>query len=240
MSFSLHSNSFLLLSHRSPSTPKHFFLSPIVLRPLMTTAGKGDLSLATTLPYFFFCFRSVASSSYCCSYGAALWGVGCGVVFGVVSVMDICGSFWRLLGEVSGVASCSCCCGLLVGLFFLDGLGMFLSFLEAGGFMLDACLYGCRLKFFGPCKGWDDGAAEARGLFAANFKRDEGMNLLKGKQALQRLTETAEKAKMELSSLTQTNISLPFITATTDGPKHIETTITRAKFEELCSDLLDR
>ncbi|KAK9143278.1 hypothetical protein Syun_012678 [Stephania yunnanensis] len=49
-----------------------------------------------------------------------------------------------------------------------------------------------------------------------------------------------EKAKMDLSSLTQTNISLPFITATADGPKHIETTITRAKFEELCSDLLDR
>ncbi|KAK9128063.1 hypothetical protein Syun_016860 [Stephania yunnanensis] len=71
-------------------------------------------------------------------------------------------------------------------------------------------------------------------------KRDDGIDLLKDKQALQRLTETAEKAKMDLSSLTQTNISLPFITATADGPKHIETTITRAKFEELCSDLLDR
>ncbi|KAK9150939.1 hypothetical protein Syun_009248 [Stephania yunnanensis] len=66
-------------------------------------------------------------------------------------------------------------------------------------------------------------------------KRDDGIDLLKDKQALQRLTETAEKAKMDLSSLTQTNISLPFITATADGPKHIETTITRAKFEELCS-----
>ncbi|KAJ6715533.1 HEAT SHOCK PROTEIN 70KDA [Salix viminalis] len=75
---------------------------------------------------------------------------------------------------------------------------------------------------------------------AGNFKRDEGIDLLKDKQALQRLTETAEKAKMELSSLTQTNISLPFITATADGPKHIETTLTRAKFEELCSDLIDR
>uniref|UniRef100_A0A803N473 Uncharacterized protein n=1 Tax=Chenopodium quinoa TaxID=63459 RepID=A0A803N473_CHEQI len=75
---------------------------------------------------------------------------------------------------------------------------------------------------------------------AGNFKRDEGIDLLKDKQALQRLTETAEKAKMELSSLTQANISLPFITATADGPKHIETTLTRAKFEELCSDLLDR
>ncbi|KAL0006797.1 hypothetical protein SO802_008299 [Lithocarpus litseifolius] len=57
--------------------------------------------------------------------------------------------------------------------------------------------------------------------------------------ALQRLTETAEKAKMELSSLTQTSISLPFITATADGPKHIDTTLTRVKFEEFCSDLLD-
>jgi molecular chaperone DnaK (HSP70) len=54
------------------------------------------------------------------------------------------------------------------------------------------------------------------------------------------LTETAEKAKMELSSLSQASISLPFITATADGPKHIDTTLTRAKFEELCSDLLDR
>ena len=59
-------------------------------------------------------------------------------------------------------------------------------------------------------------------------------------QALQRLTEAAEKAKMELSSLTQTSISLPFITATADGPKHIEQNITRAKFEDMCSDLLDR
>ncbi|PHT41555.1 hypothetical protein CQW23_20409, partial [Capsicum baccatum] len=67
-----------------------------------------------------------------------------------------------------------------------------------------------------------------------------GDGVFEDKQALQRLTETAEKAKMELSSLTQTNISLPFITATADGPKHIETTITRGKFEELCSDLLDR
>ncbi|KAM4082469.1 hypothetical protein ACJW30_11G176400 [Castanea mollissima] len=59
-------------------------------------------------------------------------------------------------------------------------------------------------------------------------------------QALQRLTETAEKAEMELSSLTQTSISFPFIAVTVDGPKHIDTTLTRVKFEELCSDLLDR
>ncbi|KAK8933652.1 hypothetical protein KSP39_PZI015668 [Platanthera zijinensis] len=88
--------------------------------------------------------------------------------------------------------------------------------------------------------GGDDFDKRVVDWLAASFKRDEGIDLLKDKQALQRLTETAEKAKMELSTLTQTNISLPFITATADGPKHIETTITRAKFEELCSDLLDR
>ncbi|XP_073000283.1 stromal 70 kDa heat shock-related protein, chloroplastic-like [Typha latifolia] len=88
--------------------------------------------------------------------------------------------------------------------------------------------------------GGDDFDKRIVDWLAASFKRDEGIDLLKDKQALQRLTETAEKAKMELSSLTQANISLPFITATADGPKHIETTLTRAKFEELCSDLLDR
>ncbi|TKY45392.1 Stromal 70 kDa heat shock-related protein [Spatholobus suberectus] len=75
---------------------------------------------------------------------------------------------------------------------------------------------------------------------ASNFKRDEGIDLLKDRQGLQRLTKTAGKAKMELSSLTQTNINLPFITAITDGSKHIETTLTRAEFEEFCSNLLDR
>ncbi|KAF5197430.1 Chaperone protein dnak, partial [Thalictrum thalictroides] len=75
---------------------------------------------------------------------------------------------------------------------------------------------------------------------ALSFKRDEGIDLWKDTQALQRLFEAAEKAKMELSSLTQANISLPFITSTADGPKHIETTLTRAEFEELCSDLFDR
>ncbi|KAK8558227.1 hypothetical protein V6N13_038700 [Hibiscus sabdariffa] len=88
--------------------------------------------------------------------------------------------------------------------------------------------------------GGDDFDKRVVDWLAENFKRDEGIDLLKDKQALQRLTETAEKAKMELSSLTQANISLPFITATADGPKHIETTLTRVKFEELCSDLLDR
>uniref|UniRef100_A0A0A0K6G7 Heat shock 70 kDa protein, mitochondrial n=1 Tax=Cucumis sativus TaxID=3659 RepID=A0A0A0K6G7_CUCSA len=77
--------------------------------------------------------------------------------------------------------------------------------------------------------GGDDFDKRIVDWLAESFKRDEGIDLLKDKQALQRLTETAEKAKIELSSLTQTNISLPFITATNDGPKHIDTTLTRVK-----------
>eukprot|EP00270_Netrium_digitus_P001842 TRINITY_DN1204_c0_g2_i2.p1 TRINITY_DN1204_c0_g2~~TRINITY_DN1204_c0_g2_i2.p1 ORF type:complete len:627 (-),score=246.24 TRINITY_DN1204_c0_g2_i2:165-1991(-) len=88
--------------------------------------------------------------------------------------------------------------------------------------------------------GGDDFDKRIVDWLAENFRKDEGVDLLKDKQALQRLTEAAEKAKMELSTLTQTSISLPFITATAEGPKHIDSTLTRAKFEELCSDLLDR
>ena len=72
------------------------------------------------------------------------------------------------------------------------------------------------------------------------FEKAEGINLKNDSQALQRLTEAAEKAKIELSTLTESSISLPFITATETGPKHIETSITRAFFEELCSDLISR
>jgi L1 cell adhesion molecule like protein len=60
------------------------------------------------------------------------------------------------------------------------------------------------------------------------------------RQALQRLTEAAEKAKIELSALPQTSLNLPFITATADGPKHIDTTLSKAQFEQLCGDLLTR
>lgn len=88
--------------------------------------------------------------------------------------------------------------------------------------------------------GGDDFDKRIVDWLAETFRKEEGIELLKDKQALQRLTEAAEKAKIELSTLTQTNMSLPFITATADGPKHIDTTLTRAKFEELCSDLLDR
>jgi len=72
------------------------------------------------------------------------------------------------------------------------------------------------------------------------FRRDQGIDLSKDKQAMQRLTEGAEKAKIELSSVVQTTINLPFITADQEGPKHLDYTLTRAKFEELTSDLTDR
>ncbi len=75
---------------------------------------------------------------------------------------------------------------------------------------------------------------------ADNFKANEGIDLRQDKQALQRLTEAAEKAKIELSSATQAEINLPFITATPEGPKHLDLTLTRAKFEELASKLIDR
>ncbi|MEH2411827.1 molecular chaperone DnaK [Nostoc sp.] len=88
--------------------------------------------------------------------------------------------------------------------------------------------------------GGDDFDKKIVDFLAEKFKKAEGIDLRKDKQALQRLTEAAEKAKIELSSVTQTEINLPFITATQDGPKHLDTTLTRAQFEELCSDLIDR
>lgn len=88
--------------------------------------------------------------------------------------------------------------------------------------------------------GGDDFDKKIVDFLAEKFKKDEGIDLRKDKQALQRLTEAAEKAKIELSSVSQAEINLPFITATQDGPKHLDTTLTRATFEELCSDLIDR
>ncbi|WP_269623910.1 molecular chaperone DnaK [Prochlorococcus marinus] len=75
---------------------------------------------------------------------------------------------------------------------------------------------------------------------ASTFKSNEGIDLRQDKQALQRLTEAAEKAKIELSNATQSEINLPFITATPEGPKHLDLTLTRGKFEELASNLIDR
>nr|YP_009497244.1 heat shock protein 70 [Discostella pseudostelligera]AWT39957.1 heat shock protein 70 [Discostella pseudostelligera] len=73
-----------------------------------------------------------------------------------------------------------------------------------------------------------------------DFQAKEGTNLMKDIQALQRLTEAAEKAKMELSNVEKTTINLPFITADKTGPKHIQQDLTREKFEILCKDLIDR
>ncbi|GAX42404.1 chaperone protein DnaK [Tolypothrix sp. NIES-4075] len=88
--------------------------------------------------------------------------------------------------------------------------------------------------------GGDDFDKKIVDYLADQFKKDEGVELRKDRQALQRLTEAAEKAKIELSSVSQAEINLPFITATQDGPKHLDMTLTRGKFEELCSDLIDR
>ena len=88
--------------------------------------------------------------------------------------------------------------------------------------------------------GGDDFDKKIVDYMAEEFRKAEGIDLRKDKQALQRLTEAAEKAKIELSNVTQSDINLPFITATQDGPKHLELTLTRAKFEELAADLIDR
>ncbi|MBW4646812.1 MAG: molecular chaperone DnaK [Goleter apudmare HA4340-LM2] len=88
--------------------------------------------------------------------------------------------------------------------------------------------------------GGDDFDKKIVDWLANEFQRHQGIDLRKDKQALQRLSEAAEKAKIELSSTTQTNINLPFITATQEGPKHLDMTLTRGKFEEMVADLLDR
>lgn len=75
---------------------------------------------------------------------------------------------------------------------------------------------------------------------AQEFQRDQGIDLRKDRQALQRLIEAAEKAKIELSSAVETTISLPFVTADATGPKHLEMKLTRAKFEQLTADLVER
>ena len=74
----------------------------------------------------------------------------------------------------------------------------------------------------------------------AEFQKSDGLDLRKDKMALQRLRDAAEKAKIELSSVTSTNINLPYITADATGTKHLDMTLTRAKFNELCSDLIEQ
>ncbi len=88
--------------------------------------------------------------------------------------------------------------------------------------------------------GGDDFDKRIVDWLAEEFKRDHGIDLLQDPQALQRLTEAAEKAKCELSTTMETHISLPFITADASGPKHLEANLTRAKFESLTADLVER
>jgi molecular chaperone DnaK len=88
--------------------------------------------------------------------------------------------------------------------------------------------------------GGDDWDQRIVDFVADEFKKSDGIDLRNDRQALQRLREASEKAKIELSSVVQTSISLPFITATQEGPKHLDVTLTRAKFEELTQDLAER
>ncbi|WP_418790698.1 molecular chaperone DnaK [Phosphitispora sp. TUW77] len=88
--------------------------------------------------------------------------------------------------------------------------------------------------------GGDDFDDRVMGWMVSEFKKESGIDLSNDKMAMQRLKEAAEKAKIELSGVTSTNINLPFITADQSGPKHLDLTLTRAKFEELIADLIEK
>ena len=88
--------------------------------------------------------------------------------------------------------------------------------------------------------GGDDFDKKIMDWMVAEFQKENGIDLSKDKMAAQRLIEAAEKAKIELSSMSQTSINLPFITADASGPKHLDLTLTRAKFDELTADLVER
>jgi molecular chaperone DnaK len=88
--------------------------------------------------------------------------------------------------------------------------------------------------------GGDDYDQRVVQFVADEFQREQGIDLRKDRQALQRLLEAAEKAKIELSSVVQTELNLPFITADQNGPKHLSVTLTRAKFEEITNDITER
>jgi molecular chaperone DnaK len=88
--------------------------------------------------------------------------------------------------------------------------------------------------------GGDDFDQRIINWLADDFKREQGLDLRQDRQALQRLKEAAEKAKIELSSTMQAEINLPYITADASGPKHLVTTLTRSKFEQLTADLIEK
>ncbi|CAM9092516.1 unnamed protein product [Sphacelaria rigidula] len=123
----------------------------------------------------------------------------------------------------------------VVLIFDLGGGTFDVSLLEVGDGVFEV------LSTSGDTKlGGDDFDKKIVEYILDNFQRKENIDLTLDPQALQRLTEAAEKAKVELSNLSETTINLPFITAGQDGPKHIEEVLTRAKFESLCEDLIER
>ena len=122
-----------------------------------------------------------------------------------------------------------------IAVFDLGGGTFDISILEFGGGVFEV------LSTNGDTHlGGDDFDQKVTDYMLAEFKKAEGVDLSNDKMALQRLKEAAEKAKKELSSATTTNINLPFITATAEGPKHFDMTLTRAKFDELTHDLVER
>lgn len=123
----------------------------------------------------------------------------------------------------------------VVLIFDLGGGTFDVSLLEVGDGVFEV------LSTSGDTKlGGDDFDKKIVEYILNNFQKKENIDLTLDPQALQRLTEAAEKAKVELSNLSETTINLPFITAGQDGPKHIEEVLTRAKFESLCEDLIER
>ncbi len=105
--------------------------------------------------------------------------------------------------------------------------------LEGGAFLVQATSGDTHL-------GGDDFDQKVMDWMVEEFKKENGIDLSQDKMAAQRLKEAAEKAKIELSSMSQTNINLPFITADASGPKHLDLTLSRAKFDELTADLVER
>ena len=87
--------------------------------------------------------------------------------------------------------------------------------------------------------GGDDFDHRIMDYLASEFKKETGIDLSKDNMAMQRVKDAAEKAKKDLSGLTTTNINLPFLSQTSDGPVHMDINLTRAKFEDLCRDLFD-
>jgi len=88
--------------------------------------------------------------------------------------------------------------------------------------------------------GGDDFDKKIMDYLVEEFKKKEGVDLSKDKMAMQRLKEAAEKAKIELSGMSSTNVNLPFITATAEGPKHLDVDVTKQKFDALTSDLVEK